>query len=42
MPETSLLATAHATEGLEWDHVAVLGMMEGRFPNVEPGRGCRS
>ena len=40
--ETSLLATAHATEGLEGDHVAVLGMTEGRFPNAEPGRGCRS
>jgi DNA helicase-2/ATP-dependent DNA helicase PcrA len=29
-----VLATAHATKGLEWDHVAVLGMTEGRFPSV--------
>ena len=28
------LATAHATKGLEWDHVAVLGMTEGRFPSA--------
>jgi len=28
------LATAHGTKGLEWDHVAVLGMTEGRFPSA--------
>ena len=28
------LATAHATKGLEFDHVAVLGMEEGRFPSA--------
>jgi hypothetical protein len=28
------LATAHATKGLEWDDVAVLGMTEGRFPSA--------
>ncbi len=28
------LATAHATKGLEWDHVAVVGMTEGRFPSA--------
>jgi DNA helicase-2/ATP-dependent DNA helicase PcrA len=27
------LATAHATKGLEFDHVAVVGMSEGRFPS---------
>ncbi|MEO8272513.1 MAG: ATP-dependent helicase [Chloroflexota bacterium] len=40
-----LLATAHGTKGLEFDHVAVIGLDEGRFPSarsvaeaVEPGR----
>lgn len=28
------LATAHATKGLEFDHVAVLGMETGRFPSA--------
>ncbi len=28
------LATAHGTKGLEWDHVAVLGMTEVRFPSA--------
>jgi superfamily I DNA/RNA helicase len=28
------LATAHATKGLEFDHVAVLGMDAGRFPSA--------
>ncbi len=28
------LATAHGTKGLEWDHVAVLGMTAGRFPSA--------
>jgi len=39
------LATAHATKGLEFDHVAVIGMSEGRFPSpralaeaVDPAR----
>jgi DNA helicase II / ATP-dependent DNA helicase PcrA len=27
-------ATAHATKGLEFDHVAVLGMEKGRFPSA--------
>jgi superfamily I DNA/RNA helicase len=27
-------ATAHATKGLEFDHVAVLGMERGRFPSA--------
>jgi superfamily I DNA/RNA helicase len=27
------MATAHSTKGLEFDHVAVLGMEEGRFPS---------
>jgi superfamily I DNA/RNA helicase len=27
------LATAHGTKGLEWDHVAVVGMEMGRFPS---------
>jgi superfamily I DNA/RNA helicase len=27
------LATAHSTKGLEFDHVAVIGMSEGRFPS---------
>jgi superfamily I DNA/RNA helicase len=27
------LATAHATKGLEFDHVVVIGMEEGRFPS---------
>ena len=27
------LATAHATKGLEFDHVLVVGMSEGRFPS---------
>ena len=27
------LATAHATKGLEFDHVLVIGMSEGRFPS---------
>ncbi len=40
-----VLATAHGTKGLEFDHVAVIGMDEGRFPSarsiadaVEPDR----
>jgi superfamily I DNA/RNA helicase len=39
------LATAHGTKGLEFDHVAVIGMDEGRFPSarsvaeaIEPDR----
>jgi DNA helicase-2/ATP-dependent DNA helicase PcrA len=28
------LATAHATKGLEFDHVLVVGMSEGRFPSL--------
>ncbi len=39
------LATAHATKGLEFDHVIVLGMEAGRFPSAraveqsdDPGR----
>ncbi len=28
-----ILATAHATKGLEFDHVLVVGMSEGRFPS---------
>jgi DNA helicase II / ATP-dependent DNA helicase PcrA len=39
------LATAHGTKGLEFDHVAVIGLEEGRFPSArsiadatEPGR----
>ena len=31
------LATAHATKGLEFDHVVVIGMEAGRFPSA-PGR----
>jgi superfamily I DNA/RNA helicase len=31
---TLTLATAHATKGLEFDHVAVIGMDEGRFPSA--------
>ncbi len=27
-------ATAHATKGLEFDHVAVIGCVDGRFPNA--------
>jgi DNA helicase-2/ATP-dependent DNA helicase PcrA len=27
------LATAHATKGLEFDHVAVIGLEAGRFPS---------
>ncbi len=45
-PDAALtLATAHATKGLEFDHVAVVGLESGRFPNaraladaVDPGR----
>ena len=40
-----ILATAHGTKGLEFDHVAVIGMDEGRFPSarsiadaIEPDR----
>ncbi len=40
-----VLATAHGTKGLEFDHVAVIGMDDGRFPSarsiadaVEPER----
>jgi DNA helicase-2/ATP-dependent DNA helicase PcrA len=29
-----LLATVHATKGLEFDHVAVVGLDEGRFPST--------
>jgi superfamily I DNA/RNA helicase len=39
------LATAHSTKGAEFDHVAVIGLEEGRFPNgraiadaEDPGR----
>jgi superfamily I DNA/RNA helicase len=31
---TFSLATAHATKGLEFDHVVVIGMEEGRFPSA--------
>ena len=30
---TLVLATAHGTKGLEFDHVAVVGMDEGVFPS---------
>jgi superfamily I DNA/RNA helicase len=34
-PDAALtLATAHGTKGLEWDHVAVVGLTEGRFPSA--------
>jgi DNA helicase-2/ATP-dependent DNA helicase PcrA len=40
-----VLATAHGTKGLEFDHVAVIGLDDGRFPSarsvaeaVEPER----
>lgn len=33
-----VLATAHSTKGLEFDHVAVVGMDDGRFPS---GRAVR-
>ena len=29
-----LLATAHGTKGLEFDHVAVIGLDDGRFPSA--------
>ena len=29
-----LLATAHGTKGLEFDHVAVIGLEAGRFPSA--------
>jgi superfamily I DNA/RNA helicase len=29
-----ILATAHGTKGLEFDHVAVIGLDEGRFPSA--------
>jgi superfamily I DNA/RNA helicase len=32
------LATVHGTKGLEWDHVAVIGLEAGRFPS---GRSVR-
>jgi superfamily I DNA/RNA helicase len=39
------LATVHGTKGLEWDHVAVIGLETGRFPSTrsvdeatDPGR----
>ena len=42
------LATAHATKGLEFDHVVVVGMEAGRFPSAravseaeDPGRALR-
>jgi DNA helicase-2/ATP-dependent DNA helicase PcrA len=28
------LATAHGTKGLEFDHVAVIGLEDGRFPSA--------
>ncbi len=30
---TLILATAHGTKGLEFDHVAVVGMDDGTFPS---------
>jgi superfamily I DNA/RNA helicase len=34
-PDAKLIfATAHATKGLEFDHVAVIGLDEGRFPSA--------
>ena len=34
-PDAKLtFATAHATKGLEFDHVAVIGLDEGRFPSA--------
>jgi superfamily I DNA/RNA helicase len=42
------LATAHATKGLEFDHVAVIGLEAGRFPSarslreaIEPERALQ-
>ena len=32
-PAALILATAHGTKGLEFDHVAVVGMDEGVFPS---------
>lgn len=44
-PAPLILATAHGTKGLEFDHVAVVGMDEGVFPSdrsineaPDPGR----
>ncbi len=44
-PPQLVLATAHGTKGSEFDHVAVIGMSEGRFPSpraladaADPGR----
>jgi hypothetical protein len=34
------LATAHATKGLEFDHVAVVGMEIGRFPSARAVAGA--
>jgi DNA helicase-2/ATP-dependent DNA helicase PcrA len=31
---TLTLATAHGTKGLEFDHVGVIGLDEGRFPSA--------
>jgi superfamily I DNA/RNA helicase len=31
---TLTIATAHGTKGLEWDHVAVVGLDVGRFPSA--------
>jgi superfamily I DNA/RNA helicase len=31
---TLTLATVHGTKGLEWDHVAVIGLDAGRFPSA--------
>lgn len=36
LPEQMVLSTIHSAKGLEWDHVFVINLANGRFPSCQP------